>query len=89
MRPTRSYSRAPVITPRRVAWVAANIAAAVLLPMAFAWWLHGQVSGSEETLPEGFSTRTLVAAVTAAWLFFLLMLNVSMAVFLWLKKNGV
>jgi len=67
--------------------VVTNLAAAVLLPLAFGWWLDRQVRGSEAPLPQGFDPETLILVVTVAWGGFLLLLNVTMAVFLWLKRR--
>jgi len=72
-------------TRRRALWLALNLAAAFIVPIAFAWWLNQQVHGSDATLPEGFDPGTVVLVFTAAWALFLLLLNVTMAVFLWLK----
>jgi hypothetical protein len=74
-------------TRRRALWLAFNLAAALIVPITFGWWLDVQVHGSDATLPEGFDPGTVVLVFTIAWATFLLLLNVTMAVFLSLKKR--
>lgn len=76
-----------VLTRRQALWLAFNLAAAVLLPIAFAWWLQRQVRASDAALPEGFDPETVVLVFTISWAGFLLLLNVTMALFLWLKRR--
>lgn len=75
------------LTPRWWVWVVGNIAAAVALPLAFGWWLDRQVRASDAALPEDFAPSTVVVTVAVAWCLFLLLLNVTLAVFLWLKRR--
>ncbi len=77
----------PLFTRRRVVWLVLNLAAAILLPLAFGWWLDRQVGASDASLPEGFDPRTVLLFFTLAWAAFLLLLNVTMALFLWLKRR--
>lgn len=76
----------PLFTRRRLAWLLLNLAAAILLPLVFGWWLERQVGASDAALPEGFDAGTVLLAFTIAWAAFLLLLNITMALFLWLKK---
>jgi hypothetical protein len=77
----------PFFTRRRALWLALNLAAALVVPIGFAWWLERQVSGSDAPLPEGFEPETVILVFTAAWAAFLLLLNVTMALFVWLQKR--
>lgn len=77
----------PFFTRRRALWLVLNLAAALIVPIAFAWWLERQVHSSDAALPEGFDPETVVLVFTAAWAAFLLLLNVTMALFLWLKRR--
>lgn len=72
-------------TRRRALWLVFNLAAAVLVPAGFAWWLNHQVRSSDAAMPEGFDPETVILVFTAAWAGFLLLLNVTMALFVWLK----
>ncbi len=74
-------------TRRRALWLALNLAAAILLPIAFAWWLQRQVRASDAALPDGFDPETVVLVFTISWAGFLLLLNVTVALFLWLKRR--
>jgi hypothetical protein len=74
-------------TRRRAVWLALNLAAAILLPIVFAWWLQRQVRSSDAALPAGFKPETVVLVFTISWAGFLLLLNVTMALFLWLKRR--
>jgi hypothetical protein len=76
----------PFFTRRRALWLAFNLVAAVIVPVAFAWWLNRQIHSSDAALPEGFEPETVVLVFTIAWAGFLLLLNVTMALFLWLKR---
>jgi hypothetical protein len=70
-----------------VLWIAANIAAFVVMPLIMWRWIAGEVSASDATLPEGFAPSTLVLAFTLAWAVFLLLLNTAVALFLWLRAK--
>lgn len=76
----------PLLTRRRIAWLLLNLAAAIVLPVAFGWWLDRQVAASDAALPEGFDPGTVLVVFTLAWAAFLLLLNVTMALFLWLRR---
>ncbi|MGE5815725.1 MAG: hypothetical protein ACM36C_14650 [Acidobacteriota bacterium] len=76
----------PFLTRRRMLWLAFNLGAAIVVPVGFAWWLDRQVRASDALLPEGFNPETVILVFTIAWAGFLLLLNVTMALFLWLKK---
>ncbi len=75
-------------TGRRVAWIAANLVAAVTMPLVIALWSTYLVSGDESSPPEGFSASTFVVAFTGAWLVFLVLLNVTGLLFVWLSRRG-
>jgi hypothetical protein len=77
----------PFFTRRRAGWLVFNLAAAILLPLAFGWWLKRLVASSDAALPEGFDPSTVLLVFTIAWAAFLLLLNVTMALFLWLKRR--
>lgn len=77
----------PFLTRNRAVWLLLNLALAVLVPVAFAWWLNRQVALSDATFPEGFTVEKFILAFTASWAAFLLLLNVTMALFLWLKRR--
>lgn len=77
----------PFVTRRRALWLIFNLVAAIVVPVGFAWWLDRQVNASDAALPEGFDPETVVLVFTIAWAGFLLLLNVTMALFLWLKKR--
>jgi hypothetical protein len=77
----------PILTRHRALWLALNLAAAIVVPIGFAWWLDRQVRGSNASLPDGFNPETVVLVFTASWATFLLLLNVTMALFLWLKRR--
>jgi hypothetical protein len=76
----------PFLTRRRTLWLLFNLAAAVIVPVGFGWWLNRQVHASDAPLPEGFNPETVILVFTIAWATFLLLLNVTVALFLWLKK---
>ncbi len=76
----------PFLTRRRLAWLLLNLVAAIVMPLAFGWWLDRQVNATDAALPEGFDPRTVLLVFTLAWAAFLLLLNVTMALFLWLKR---
>ena len=76
----------PLLNRRRLLWIAANVVAAVAMPLALGRWIRYLVSGSDASLPEGFSSSTFVFVFTAAWLAFLLLLNVSVLLFVWLSR---
>jgi len=74
------------LTPRTlVLWISGNVAAAVMVPMAFGWWLRYQERLSDVPLPGEFNPTTIALAVGAAWVIFLVLLNVTVGLFLWLK----
>jgi hypothetical protein len=75
------------LTRRRALWLTINLAAAIAVPIGFAWWLDQQVHASDASLPEGFDPGTVVLVFTISWATFLLLLNVTMALFLWLKRR--
>jgi hypothetical protein len=78
-----------LLTPWRLAaWLGANVAAAVIMPLVMFWWITRLVSIGDASLPEGFAPSTLVLAFTFGWLLFLLLLNVSLVLFLWLRGRG-
>jgi hypothetical protein len=77
----------PFFTRRRTLWLVFNLAAAVIVPVGFAWWLNRQVHSSDALLPEHFDPETVVLVFTIAWASFLLLLNVTLALFLWLKRS--
>jgi F0F1-type ATP synthase assembly protein I len=72
-------------TRQRALWLALNLAAAIVVPVAFGWWLDHQVRASDAAMPEGFDPGTVILVFTAAWAGFLLLLNVTMALFIWLR----
>lgn len=76
------------LTGQRISlWIAANIAAAVAMPLVMSRWIRGLVAEGDASLPEGFAPSTLVFAFTLAWLLFLLLLNTALALFLWLTAR--
>jgi hypothetical protein len=77
----------PFLTGRRILWLVFNIAIAVAVPVGFGWWLEHQVGSSDAPLPQGFDPETVILVFTIAWAAFLLLLNVTMALFLWLKRS--
>jgi hypothetical protein len=77
-----------LLTPGRVVWILGNVIAAIVMPIVIGYWIERQMVGSDASLPQGFSPSTLVFAFTAAWLVFLLLLNVAMALFVWLSKKS-
>ena len=74
-------------TRRMLLWIAANIVALLAMPLVMAFWSERLVAGDDASLPQGFSTSTFVIAFTAAWVAFLVLLNVSVLLFVWLSRR--
>lgn len=66
-----------------------NVAAAVALPALFAWWLRSQVPVDDLAPGEGPKIEMAIRAFAAAWVIFLVALNVTLALFLWLKSSDL
>jgi hypothetical protein len=76
-----------MLSARRVVWVVGNAVAAVAMPAFFVLWLEWQTRGGEAFEPAAYSFATVAAAFTAAWWIFLGGLNVTVALFLWFRRQ--
>lgn len=72
---------------RIIAWAAANVVAAIGMPVLMFLWSRRLVAGSDGSLPDGFAPATLVLLFTLAWLVFLTLLNTAILLFVWLTSR--
>jgi hypothetical protein len=61
---------------------------AVALPAFFAWWLHAQTPVEDLAPGEAAKIRAATQAFAAAWVVFLILFNVTVALFLWFRRSS-
>ncbi len=66
-------------------WVAGNLVALIALPVLFALWIEGQVQGT--AFVQEYDVRTGIVAFTISWGVFILFFNVTVALFIWLRRK--